>query len=492
MRVLLVDLNNFARYPSIAVGYVIAILRSGGIEAELFAPLSIGLEGVPREPPTPWWGRLGLEFRYRTAVTRNTAVRRARSRYAAHRISQLARSMDEILASFCARLENGFDAVLVSTYLMYYPHCVAIGEACRARGVPMIIGGPYFAAIEVAREWMNIPGLSALVGGEIESNLCALVRRIVDGETADGVPGVWSGGSGHLILNAPPLGDLDRLPFPDYSQFPWTKYPNVIVPLITGRGCSWGVCTFCSDVTSTAGRTFRSRSPGNVLAEIGYQSGRHRATLFVFTDLKLNSSLEMWRALTSEMQRVVPGARWIGSVHVGRYGENGLTHPELKQARAAGMVRLTTGLESGSQRVLDSMAKGVDLRLTSPFLADAYAADISVRATMITGYPGEEAADVHATAAFLAKHEQHIERINLNRFLIMSGTRIAHRLERNPGRFPNVTGVTSNHRLAQVGHDYALSADRSYRSAMSRVLKIVHRINRKPLRPAARDFEGVM
>ena len=63
------------------------------------------------------------------------------------------------------------------------------------------------------------------------------------------------------VLNAPPLADLDRLPFPDYSQFPWSKYPNIIVPMITGRGCGWGVCTFCSDVTSTAGRRFRSRSP---------------------------------------------------------------------------------------------------------------------------------------------------------------------------------------------------------------------------------------
>ena len=117
------------------------------------------------------------------------------------------------------------------------------------------------------------------------------------------------------------LTDLDRLPFPDYSQFPWSKYPNTIVPIITGRGCGWGVCTFCSDVTSTAGRTFRSRSPENVLAELSYQNRRHGAKLFVFTDLKLNSDLNVWRALGREFQTAVPGARWIGAVHVGSRGE---------------------------------------------------------------------------------------------------------------------------------------------------------------------------
>ena len=114
---------------------------------------------------------------------------------------------------------------------------------------------------EVAREWMDIPGLSALVGGEIEPHLCELVRRVIGRESTADLPGVWSREGEAIFLNAPPLADLDRLPFPDYSQFPWSKYPNTIVPIITGRGCGWGVCTFCSDVTSTVGRTFRSRSP---------------------------------------------------------------------------------------------------------------------------------------------------------------------------------------------------------------------------------------
>jgi len=150
-RVLIVDLNNFARYPSVAIGYLTAVLRSGGYDVQLFAPLSVGVGGVPREPRPPWWGLLDLEFRYRTGVSRNKFVRKLRARYAAYHASKLARSKDSIVADFSRRLDEGFDVVLVSAYLMYYPHCVAIGEVCRNRGIPLLLGGPYFACEEVTR-----------------------------------------------------------------------------------------------------------------------------------------------------------------------------------------------------------------------------------------------------------------------------------------------------------------------------------------------------
>ena len=156
------------------------------------------------------------------------------------------------------------------------------------------------------------------------------------------------------------------------------------------------------------------------------------------------------------------------------------------------MVRLTTGFESGSQRILDRMAKGVDLDLTSQFLVNAHNADISVRMTMITGFPGEQAEDVDETTSFLERNEAYIERISIYRFQIMTGTRFAQRLERKPQRFSGLSEITLDHRHGQIGHQYAETANPGYRSSISRLLRIVHTINRKPLRPSAQDFEGVM
>jgi len=71
---------------------------------------------------------------------------------------------------------------------------------------------------------------------------------VLAGESAASLPGVWSdepllqAASGSLPgvyvqsdaprLQAKPLKDLDSIPFPDYGEFPWSLYPNVIVPLI--------------------------------------------------------------------------------------------------------------------------------------------------------------------------------------------------------------------------------------------------------------------
>lgn len=493
MRVLLVDLNNFARYPSIAVGYLVAILRASGIDVEVMAPLSTGATGVVRESRPPVWGALEQRLRYDTAMSRNPVVAGVRRRLARCQLPRLARDDSRFTEAFADRLAAGsFDAVLVSTYLMYYDLCADLGRTCARSDIPFVVGGPYFSQPEVAREWLGLPGLSALVGGEVEPHLAELVRSVAGGRSAAQHPGVWAGANGDARLHAPPLQNLDSLPAPDYSDFPWELYPSRIIPAITGRGCAWGRCAFCSDITSTAGRTFRTRSPAHVLDEIALQSSRYGTRDFVFTDLKLNSSLDVWAALLGEFQERAPGGRWIGSVHIPAQGDGGLSRGELEAAKAAGMVRLTTGLESGSQRVLSAMRKGTRLEETARVIRDAGEAGISVRTTMIIGYPGETAEDVEATTAFLRSLDGHIERIVLNRLQIVTGAGMHRRMEEAPERLPGVTPLTVNHRMASVPHHYAESERRPYRRAVHKLIDLVHEVNRRPLRRGAEAFEGVM
>jgi len=61
--VLIVDLNNFARYPTIAIGYLTSILRNAGVEMEVFSPLSSGVTGVQREPRARPWSLLDQRLR---------------------------------------------------------------------------------------------------------------------------------------------------------------------------------------------------------------------------------------------------------------------------------------------------------------------------------------------------------------------------------------------------------------------------------------------
>ncbi len=494
--VLIVDLNNFARYPSLSVGYLAAVLRQAGHRVSVFSPLMIGIGGVVREAPTPWYGLMVERLNYRLATMRSERLRRFRDLLGRVRKgSGLNGQAQTVAREFCRLvLVDRPDAVLMSSYLMYRPHVEAMCLMCEELGIPAIVGGPYFAAPEVAEPWIDIPGQLGIVGGELELELPGIVGAMTNGRDMSKYPGLWRrDGGGRLCGEAtPPLRRLDEVPVPDFADFPWDTYPNRIVPVLTGRGCGWGQCTFCSDVTSTAGRTYRSRDAVAVLDEIRQQHERYGAKLFVFTDLKLNSDLRVWRAILGGMQDAAPGSRWIGAVHVNASGDHGMGADDLKAAYASGCVRLTTGLESGSQRMLDLMKKGADLPTTSRFLRDAAAAGISMRCTMILGYPGEQAPDVRATDTFLREHHDAIERVSLNRFQIMSGTPIEHALREHPQDFPQLTQITINHEVAQVGHHLQVTEDRGYRKAVMRLLESVHAINRKPLREQAQDFIGVM
>jgi hypothetical protein len=228
------------------------------------------------------------------------------------------------------------------------------------------------------------------------------------------------------------------------------------------------------------------------MAEIGFQSRRHDTSLFVFTDLKLNSNLEVWDRLIGGIRTHAPGANWIGAVHVNSKQSHGLDRATLGAARRAGLVRLTTGLESGSQRLLDAMKKGTELSVTSKFLHDAAEARISVRVTMIHGYPGETTEDVFATARFLEQHAGVIDRVMLNRFQVMIGPTFLRRYDATPEGVRAVSGLKRVPRLAIASHEYEPARGFDYARATQRLLSAVTRINRKPLNSGAAQFEGVM
>jgi anaerobic magnesium-protoporphyrin IX monomethyl ester cyclase len=493
--ILLVDLNNFARYPSLPIGYLAAVLRGAGHAVQVFAPLMVGVKGVAREPRPHRLSLAMAKLNHRAAVSSHAWVRQWRDKLAAQRLSGIRQHEAEVVAAFTSQLDASRPAVvLVSTYLMYRSICERICVMCRERGVRVVIGGPYFTQPEVIAEWVAMPGLDALVAGEVEMRLPAIVKTVLEGGDASVHEGVMVAGADGRPRGrvARPLIELDDVPYPDYSDFPWQAYPNRIVPIITGRGCGWGACMFCSDVTSTAGRTFRSRSAANVLGELAFHHQRFSASRFVFTDLKLNSHLPMWRSLIDGVQQAAPGARWIGAVHANAGGENGLSEFDLRQAARSGCTRLTTGLETGSQRMADTMKKGTSLESISAFLHSAAAAGISNRCTMMLGHPGETADDVHASADFLQRHGTVIERVSLNRLSVITGTTLHRALQRKPQKFEGFRIVAERPAMAQLDHHHHVTATRAHRKAVMRLLSEVHRINARELSPKAREFEGVM
>ena len=323
-----------------------------------------------------------------------------------------------------------------------------------------------------------------------EPYLADLVEAVCNGDDLTWLPGLTFP-DGARTEAAPPLRALDDSHFPDFDDFPWDRYPNRIVPILAGRGCQWDKCTFCSDVISASGRKFRTRGIESVLVEMQVQAERYGAKDFMFLDLKLNSHPAMMRGIARNLRRYVRGAQWVGTVHVDQRRDNGLSRQDLFAAASGGMRRISFGLESGSQRLLDAMRKGCSVERNEAFLRNAHDAGISVRGTMFKGYPGETAQDMEATADFLERNESCIDRIRFNDFAVPLDTPIYHALmeKAGSGDAMHLTGMDTRRAKALYGRR---PVDRAYRRAKARALRAVYRINRKPLREMARQFDGLM
>ncbi len=492
-KILVVDLNNFARFPTLAIGYLTAALRGAGHDVRLFSPLAHGEPGITREKQER---RLDHLKRVLYLAPPPGLSRLQEHMYAAHAgwRNRIGRQHAALLKA--AVTDGWADVILLSAYLQHRGLVELVGQVAQARGIPVLLGGPVFNAPGVADDWQHIPGISAVFAGEAEEAVAGLVEGLLAGRPLRQEQGIFihraSRESATPGTAAQPLSNLARLPFPDFSDFPWERYPHRIIPLMASRGCGWGRCLFCSDVTTASGRGFRSRPAAHVLDEMAYQAGRHDSRDFLFLDLKLNSDLALWRGLIHGIPQRLPGARWIGTVHVDAKGDHGLDRTTLLDARAAGLTRVSFGLESGSQRMLQRMAKGCSVERNEQFIRDASAVGLSVRSTMMVGFPGERAEDVDLTTAFLERNHEHLERINLARFKPIPGTRFERIYGRHGTRFPDVPRIEWDLPQARGRYRTTQLEDRHYRASLRRMLAVVHDINKRPLRAEAVQFDGLM
>jgi radical SAM superfamily enzyme YgiQ (UPF0313 family) len=490
-RVLIVDLNNFARYPTLAIAYLVTPLRAAGFTVDVLSPLNIGAPPATHEKAENWQEHLLRRVNHATHPVMQSLhehLRKAHERWQARPHKPTLSAVEQQLK------ETRPDIILLSAYLNHYPAVRAIAARAKAMNIPVLLGGPAFTSQQTIDEWIDLKGVSAIFAGEADTVICDLVADTIAGTAPAARAGLFVRTADNKATGtvAAPLQDLDTLPVPDFSDFPWQAYPHRIIPILTGRGCGWGVCTFCSDVITANGRGFRSRSLDNVLTEMRHQIERYDSKDFIFLDLKLNSDLAVWYRLIENFQRIAPGGRWIATVHVDGKGENGLDYETLKRAADSGLTRISFGMETASPSLIKRMAKGTRVERNQQFIEDAWRAGLSVRCSMMLGYPGETEDDLVLTRDFLDHNRQHFDRIRPARFKAIPGTPFETHFNKPSTRVPGVATIQWDHRYARAAYRYTTAAETGYRQVKREILQIIHQINREPLRDGAVQFDGLM
>ena len=275
------------------------------------------------------------------------------------------------------------------------------------------------------------------------------VAEIAAGRPFERVRGiVWRAPDGSIVRNAArePIQDLDALPFVvdvyardlDVTKYAIGYLEHPYVSLYTGRGCR-SKCTFCLWPQTISGHVYRTRSPESVVAEM-----RHAKDLFP----EVKEFFFDDDTFTDDRARAEEIARGLGRLGI-VWSCNAKANVPLETLRILkdnGLRLLLVGYESGSQRILNNIRKGIRVERALRFADDCRRLGILVHGTFIVGLPGETRETLDETIRFARRVDPYSIQVSLA--APYPGTELYRQAEANgwlvvdePGRVVEERGV---------------------------------------------------
>lgn len=275
---------------------------------------------------------------------------------------------------------------------------IALAERLKASNpdIPIAFGGA---------DWQGVPGatLHERLGcvdfscsGEADVSFPLLVNWLSGepGVRLDRVPGLRFRRRGGVRSNpeGDPIGDLDGLPTPDFSDFyQWRRrlpsvgstLPSLIVE--ASRGCWWAQarpCSFCG--MDDHERVYRAKSPERVLSEIQEVARAWPARLVHLADTVAPASF--LDVVVPALAREGRGARLFLEVRPE------ITWEQLRSIADA-RVCIQPGIESFSDRILGLMHKGSHALENIRLLKWCKELEVEVHWNLLYGVPGERRED---------------------------------------------------------------------------------------------------
>jgi len=280
------------------------------------------------------------------------------------------------------------DLIGLTAYSFSFDKTVKLMEFInKKRNCPLIIGGPHISAHK--KELFNQVEFDFGITGEGEFPLLELCRALENKTTnlSEIKNLIWKN-NGVVIENeiAPLRRDLDEIPFPDFEEFELEKYvftKEKRIPITTSRGCPHS-CTFCS-VKLSMGKSFRPRSPENVVSELEklYTKGWR---YFDVVDDVFNMDLARAKKICDLIIEKNLKINW--SLGNGMRADR--TDEELLiKMKEAGCIFLAYGLESADDEVLKELKKGITVQRALEAFKLTKKVGIPFAVNFIIGNPGE-------------------------------------------------------------------------------------------------------
>ena len=364
------------------------------------------------------------------------------------------------------RLSAGPGVVGLYTNLLTRRPVLDLVAAAKARGWTVILGGPESAGYP---EEYLARGADVIVVGEGEETLSELLPALARSgpHRLHGIDGtIFRDETGAVIHNPErsQIADLDSLPWPDRERIDQERYVDVwrthhglgSVNLITARGCPYK-CRWCSH--AVFGFSHRRRSVGDVAAELEHIRDRYRPDQVWYADDVFTINHRWLFEYAAELDR--RGIR-LPFETISR-ADRMMREEVLETLARMGCYRVWIGSESGSQRILDAMERGVTAEQVQWATRAAQRHGIQVGMFLMWGYEGETLEDMEATV-------EHVKKSNPDVFF----TTVAYPIK-STGYYEDAAGRIVSTKAWEDGtdRDYAIQGrhSRSYYKQADRWLR---------------------
>jgi radical SAM superfamily enzyme YgiQ (UPF0313 family) len=272
----------------------------------------------------------------------------------------------------------------------------------KAKDTKIILGGIHASLF--FEDFLNNGLADIIVHGEAEETIVETVDYLLNKKHLNDIKGISFRENGKNIStqNREPPVNLDDFPFPAWHLFPYKEYgmlpfADIAKPTLSisgSRGCPYR-CTYCS--LDYMGKFYRKRSPESIADEFEYLYKNFNVRQIGFIDPIFPFDEEHTTLLCEELIRrgINKKVVWISETRPDR-----LNQKLLNLMYRAGARRLLFGIESGSQRVLNSINKRLDLNLTKEVIKIAHKEKIHIVGLFMIGLPDETEEEIETTIKF--------------------------------------------------------------------------------------------
>lgn len=270
-----------------------------------------------------------------------------------------------------------------------------------ATGASILVGGPH-ASYFHRQVLEDCRAIDVVIRHEFDTKIASVVSG---SHRLASVPGITFRDRDRIVDNGDGelCQDLDAIPFPDRDAVPWPWYLEAwysrrpFMNLMTSRGCPYH-CAFCLWPQIMYGHKQRFRSLDNVLAEIRFLVERYGVRELNIDDGTFTTRRERVMEFCDRLIREKWDLIWTCNGRV-----DNLDEAMLAKMRRAGCKLIRLGVESGSQRVLDRIRKGLTLGQIEDGVRMVRKSGIQALGGFMFGFPYDTRESVEQTLAFAKK-----------------------------------------------------------------------------------------